>query len=71
MYLTGIGFLGFNIWAMIASALFIDGKLDRCTATRWDKTVGFQIAGRRDSSIAERFDFRPVWAKKGIFRASK
>ena len=49
-----------NQMAMIASALFIDGKLDRCSPNLWAKRPFFQclaLEGRFPASIGEKWHF--------------
>src|SRR5690242_12734672 len=66
-----MGFFRLNHIAMIASALFIDGKLDRWFRKLLGKTLGFQLLRMQHRrGIVKRFDFRPVWAGNGIFEAS-
>src|SRR5690349_17346929 len=57
---------------MIASALFIDGKLDRWFANPVGQNKCFQVLSMLDGeAVASRkgSNFRPVWARNGIFRA--
>jgi hypothetical protein len=57
---------------MIASALFIDGKLDRWLANHWAKQPFFQLLSVKSGEVVasvKRSNFRPVWARNGIFRA--
>ena len=51
---------------------FIDGKLDRLLANRRAKSQCFLMVGVQDGEAAasgKGSNFRPVWARNGIFRA--
>ena len=65
-------FLAEFICTMNAAALFIDGKLDRLLANRRAKSQCFLMVGVQDGEAAasgKGSNFRPVWARNGIFRA--
>src|SRR5271168_4584129 len=52
--------------AVIASALFIDGKLDRWLADHWAKRPCFQLLSVQDGEAVasgKTIDLRPVWAE--------
>jgi hypothetical protein len=68
----GMGFLAEFKCAMNAAALFIDGKMDLLLANHRAKNLCFQVFGVQDGEAAasgKRSNFRPVWARDGIFRA--